>query len=74
MSDNPKKLPPIYLYKTRDTLLSIVTNSKLTSSRKKYPILLGLIFLTSEGVFEKLLDYYYDHKLGVITFSKQIII
>jgi len=53
MSDNPKKLPPIYLYKTRDILLSIVTNSKLTSSRKKYPILLGLIFLTSEGVFEK---------------------
>ena len=39
--------------KTRDILLSIVTNSKLTSSRKKYPILLGLIFLTSEGVFEK---------------------
>ena len=39
--------------KTRDILLSIVTNSKLTSSSKKYPILSGLIFLTSEGVFEK---------------------
>ena len=64
MSDNPKKLPPpIYLNKTRDTLLSIVTNSKLTSSSKKYPILKGLIFLTSEGVFEKLLDCYYDPKL-----------
>ena len=59
MSDNPKKLPPpIYLNKTRDILLSIVTNSKLTSSSKKYPILLGLIFLTSEGVFEKQIACY----------------
>jgi surface protein len=62
MSNNPKKLPSSrYLNETRDILLSIVTNSKLTSSSKKYPIKEGLIFLTSVGVFEKLLGSYLFH-------------
>ena len=57
MSDNPKKLP-IWLNEIRDTFLSIVTTSELTSCSKKYSIKEGLIFLTSEGVFEKQIACY----------------
>ena len=62
MSDNPKKLTR-YHNEIRDTFLDIITNSKLTSSSKKYPIKEGLIFLTNIEVFKILAVYLPDPKL-----------